>query len=45
MRVGRQEQGGEALMCLTVDSPISPQLLDELAKGSGAKDATVVELN
>ncbi|GAC1411070.1 MAG: phosphoglycerate dehydrogenase [Actinomycetota bacterium] len=44
MRVGRQEQGGEALMCLTVDHPIPPPVLDELAKGSGAKDATVVVL-
>ncbi|MHB8513604.1 MAG: phosphoglycerate dehydrogenase [Actinomycetota bacterium] len=45
MRVGRQEQGGEALMCLTVDNAIPPAVLDELAKGSGAKDATVVQLD
>lgn len=44
MRVGRQERGGEALMCLTVDAPILPDVLDELAKGSGAKNATVVVL-
>jgi D-3-phosphoglycerate dehydrogenase len=44
MRVGRQEKGGEALMVLTVDSPIGADLLDELAKGSGAKDAVFLSL-
>jgi D-3-phosphoglycerate dehydrogenase len=44
MRVGRQEKGGEALMCLTVDQPIEPDVLKELVEGSEAKDAKVVTL-
>jgi D-3-phosphoglycerate dehydrogenase / 2-oxoglutarate reductase len=44
MRVGRQEKGGEALMCLTVDQPIEPDILRELAEGSEAKDAKVVTI-
>jgi D-3-phosphoglycerate dehydrogenase / 2-oxoglutarate reductase len=44
MRVGRQERGGEALMCLTVDQPISPEILGELAERSGAKDARFIQL-
>ena len=44
MRVGRQEKGGEALMCLTVDQPIEADVLRELAEGSEAKDAKVVTL-
>lgn len=45
MRVGRQERGGEALMALTVDQEIAPDVLDELSKGSGAKSAVVVVLD
>ncbi|MGH2726311.1 MAG: phosphoglycerate dehydrogenase, partial [Actinomycetota bacterium] len=37
MRVGRQEKGGEALMCLTVDQPIDADVLKELVEGSEAK--------
>ena len=44
MRVGRQEKGGEALMCLAVDQPIEPDVLRELTEGSDAKDAKVVAL-
>ena len=44
MRVGRQTKGGEALMCLTVDQPLEPAVLDELAEGSGAKDARFIVL-
>ena len=44
MRVGRRERGGEALMALTVDQPVNPQLLERLAKGSGAKDARFIDL-
>jgi D-3-phosphoglycerate dehydrogenase len=44
MRVGRQEKGGEALMCLTVDQPIDADVLKELVEGSEAKDAKVVTL-
>jgi D-3-phosphoglycerate dehydrogenase len=42
MRVGRQQRGGEALMCLSVDQPINAEVLDELARGSGAKDAKFI---
>ncbi|MFY9587713.1 MAG: phosphoglycerate dehydrogenase [Actinomycetota bacterium] len=44
MRVGRQEKGGEALMCLTVDQPIDNDVLKELADGSEAKDAKFITL-
>jgi D-3-phosphoglycerate dehydrogenase len=44
MRVGRQEKGGEALMCLTVDQPIEVDVLKELAEGSEAKDAKFITL-
>jgi len=44
MRVGRRERGGEALMALTVDQPVDADLLDKLAKGSGAKDARFIDL-
>lgn len=44
MRVGRQAKGGEALMCLTLDTPITPDVLTELADGSGAKDAKFITL-
>ncbi|HEX9775360.1 MAG TPA: phosphoglycerate dehydrogenase [Actinomycetota bacterium] len=44
MRVGRRERGGEALMALTVDQPISAEVLQELSEGSGAKDAKFIAL-
>jgi D-3-phosphoglycerate dehydrogenase / 2-oxoglutarate reductase len=44
MRVGRQEKGGEALMCLAVDQSITPEVLKDLADGSDAKDAKFVVL-
>lgn len=44
MRVGRRERGGEALMALTVDQPLSAELLGRLAEGSGAKDARFIGL-
>ncbi len=45
MRVGRRARGGEALMCLTVDQPMSSAVLAELSAGSGAKDARFIELD
>jgi D-3-phosphoglycerate dehydrogenase len=45
MRVGRRARGGEALMSLTVDQPMPPEVLEELAQGSGAKDARFIELD
>lgn len=44
MRVGRRERGGEALMALTVDQPLSSDVLQRLAEGSGAKDARFIDL-
>ena len=44
MRVGRQEKGGEALMCLAVDQSITPEVLKELVEGSDAKDAKFITL-
>jgi len=44
MRVGRRARGGEALMALTVDQPVSPELLARLAEESGAKDARFIDL-
>ena len=44
MHVGRRERGGEALMALTVDQAIDQAVLDELAQGSGAKDARSIDL-
>jgi D-3-phosphoglycerate dehydrogenase len=44
MRVGRQEKGGEALMCLAVDQPVDNEILKELADGSEAKDAKFITL-
>ncbi|HXF56772.1 MAG TPA: phosphoglycerate dehydrogenase [Actinomycetota bacterium] len=37
MEVGRKAAGGEALMCLTVDSPIPPQVLAEIERSVGTR--------
>ena len=39
MEVGRKEAGGLALMCLTVDSPIPPEVLERIVEGVGMKSA------
>jgi D-3-phosphoglycerate dehydrogenase len=39
MEVGRKEAGGLALMCLTVDSPIPPDVLDRIVAAVGMKSA------
>ncbi len=39
MEVGRKEAGGLALMCLTVDSPIPPEVLDRIVGAVGMKSA------
>jgi len=36
MEVGRKAAGGDALMGLTVDSPLSQEVLDEIATAIGA---------
>jgi D-3-phosphoglycerate dehydrogenase len=37
MEVGRKGAGGEALMCLTVDSPIPPEVLAEIERTVGTR--------
>jgi D-3-phosphoglycerate dehydrogenase len=44
MQVARREAGGEALMTLTVDSPVGADLLDAAARAIGATGATTVDL-
>ena len=44
MEVGRKAAGGEALMGLTVDSPLSPELLDRLARETEAQTARFIVL-
>jgi D-3-phosphoglycerate dehydrogenase len=45
MQVARQEQGGEALMTLTIDTPVAPDLLSRAADAIGATSSAVVELS
>jgi D-3-phosphoglycerate dehydrogenase len=44
MEVGRKAAGGLALMGLTVDTPISPELLDRLARETSAESAHSIAL-
>jgi D-3-phosphoglycerate dehydrogenase / 2-oxoglutarate reductase len=44
MEVGRKEAGGLALMGLTVDSPIPPQVLDRIVEAVGMKSARSIVL-
>ncbi|GIH04557.1 D-3-phosphoglycerate dehydrogenase [Rhizocola hellebori] len=44
MQVSRLQAGGEALMTLTVDSPVSAELLAEAASRIGATAASTVDL-
>ncbi|MEV6298547.1 phosphoglycerate dehydrogenase [Actinoplanes sp. NPDC051861] len=44
MQVARLAAGGEALMVLTVDSPVDPDVLTTVASGIGASRAAVVDL-
>jgi D-3-phosphoglycerate dehydrogenase len=44
MQVSRLQAGGEALMTLTVDSPVTAELLAEAASGIGATSASTVDL-
>jgi D-3-phosphoglycerate dehydrogenase / 2-oxoglutarate reductase len=45
MQVARREAGGEALMTLTVDSPVSADLLASAADAVGATAASTVDLS
>jgi D-3-phosphoglycerate dehydrogenase / 2-oxoglutarate reductase len=45
MQVARREAGGDALMTLTVDGPVVPELLDKAAAAIGANAASTVDLS
>ncbi|WP_126427379.1 phosphoglycerate dehydrogenase [Brevibacillus marinus] len=44
MQVGRRDVGGDAIMVLTVDKPLSPELLDTLGELSEITSVTQLEL-
>jgi D-3-phosphoglycerate dehydrogenase / 2-oxoglutarate reductase len=44
MQVARREAGGEALMTLTVDTAVDPDLLSRTADAIGAGAASAVDL-
>jgi D-3-phosphoglycerate dehydrogenase / 2-oxoglutarate reductase len=44
MEVGRKQAGGMALMGLTVDSPIPPDVLSQIEQAIGSKRARFIEL-
>ncbi|HYH27973.1 MAG TPA: ACT domain-containing protein, partial [Actinomycetota bacterium] len=44
MEVGRQEAGGQALMGLTVDSPIPAEVLERIVEAVGMKSARSIVL-
>ncbi|MCZ2859801.1 phosphoglycerate dehydrogenase [Blastococcus sp. VKM Ac-2987] len=43
-QVSRADEGGEALMAVTVDSPVGPELLDDIAGRIGARAARSADL-
>ena len=45
MQVGRRTAGGEALMVLTLDSPIPPDVLRDVVAAVGASDAICLQLS
>ena len=45
MQVARREAGGEALMTLTVDTTVAPDLLVKAADAVGATASSAVDLN
>jgi D-3-phosphoglycerate dehydrogenase len=44
-QVSRTTEGGEALMAVTVDSPVSPELLEDIAGRIGAREARAADLD
>ncbi len=44
MQVGRKEAGGQALMAITVDAVLTPELLSEISTSANMDDAWYVEL-
>ncbi len=45
MQVCRHAQGGDAMIVLSVDSAVPPEVLTDIAEGTGATLATVVDLD
>jgi D-3-phosphoglycerate dehydrogenase len=44
MQVGRREAGGEALMALSVDTAVAPDVVGDIAAAIGATDARALDL-
>ena len=44
IKVSRETIGGEALMGLTVDSPIPPEVVRQIASAAGATEARFIDL-
>ncbi|MGN7468899.1 phosphoglycerate dehydrogenase [Brevibacillus sp. SAFN-007a] len=44
MQVGRRDVGGEAIMMLSVDKPLTPELLDTMGELAEVKSVTQIEL-
>jgi D-3-phosphoglycerate dehydrogenase len=44
-QVSRTTRGGEALMAVTVDSPVTAELLGEIGEGIGARQARAADLH
>lgn len=44
MQVGRQEVGGEALIVMTLDSPVAQEVVDDVAEAIGATEARAADL-
>jgi D-3-phosphoglycerate dehydrogenase len=44
MQVGRTEQGGTALMGVTIDSPLTQEVLDRIKAEAGIDNAWSVEI-
>jgi D-3-phosphoglycerate dehydrogenase / 2-oxoglutarate reductase len=45
MQVCRRAQGGDAMIVLSVDSAVPPEVLTEITEGTGATLARMVDLN
>jgi D-3-phosphoglycerate dehydrogenase len=44
-QVSRTTRGGQALMAVTVDNPVPPELLARIAAAIGAREARAADLN
>jgi D-3-phosphoglycerate dehydrogenase len=45
MQVGRDSEGGEALMALALDSPVPGPILDDIVSRAALRDARLIVLN